>query len=143
MGNGPNEFTITLDSINDYEFRVRFDKDQFPELLMDEPPPLGGDKGPNAARFLAAAVGNCLSASLLFCTRKARVAIEGVHTEVKVSFARNEKGRVRIGRIDVTLDPRIDRSDPQAAERCLALFEEYCTVTASIRKGIEVAVTVR
>ena len=143
MADGPGGFTITLDNVNDYEFRVKFDKDQYPELWMDEPPPLGGDKAPNAGRLLAAAIGNCLSASLLFCTRKARVPIEGVHAEVKVSFARNEKGRVRIGKIDVVLDPRIDRSDPQAADRCLALFEEYCTVTASIRQGIDVAVTVK
>jgi len=50
-------FRISMDSIQDYRFRVRFDKEQYAELQMDEPPPLGGDSAPNASRILAAAVG--------------------------------------------------------------------------------------
>lgn len=50
---GPGHFTIALESIQDYEFRVKMDKEQFQELLMDEPPPLGKDRAPNASRFLA------------------------------------------------------------------------------------------
>jgi len=139
----PGHFTITLDRIQDYEFRVRMDKEQFQELLMDEPPPLGKDKAPNASRFLAAAVGNCLSASLLFCARKSRVDIESVHTEVTVHYARNEQGRIRIGKIDVQVEPRFAESDPAKMQRCLEIFEDYCVVTQSVRKGIDISVLVK
>jgi hypothetical protein len=58
---------------------------------MDEPEPLGEGTGPNAARVLAAAIGNCLSASLLFCLDKARVEVSVVRTKVTGSIVRNEK----------------------------------------------------
>ena len=44
-------FTIHLEHLQDYEYKVRFDWDQVPDLLVDEPPPLGGRAGPNASRL--------------------------------------------------------------------------------------------
>jgi uncharacterized OsmC-like protein len=139
----PAQFTITMDQIQDYQFRVTFDKEQFPMLLMDEPPPIGQDSAPNASRLLAAAVGNCLSASLLFSARKVRVGIEKIHATVKVWYTRNEKGRLRIGRIQVGIDPGFEAlADASRIERCLSLFEDYCVVTQSVRRGIDISVVV-
>ncbi len=139
----PSSFTITIDNISDYEFRVKLDKQQYADLLTDEPAPLGGDKAPNASRFLAAAVGNCLCASLVFCARKAHAPLRGVHSEVTLHYARNEKGRLRIGKIDVRMEPEFEGSEPGKAGRCLELFEDFCVVTQSVRKGIDVSVTVK
>lgn len=136
-------FSITLDQVQDYEFRVKFDKEQIEDLMTDEPPPLGRDKAPNASRLLAAAVGNCLSASLVFCARKARLNMQGLHTEVALQYARNEKGRLRVGQIDVEIEPKFDESQPDKAERCLGLFEDYCAVTQSVRGGIPISVSVK
>ena len=90
-----SSFSITLERVQDYEFLVKFDKAQFQELMLDEPPPLGRDSAPNASRMLAAAVGNCLSASLAFCAQKSRVQLHALNTRVDVKLARNEKGRLR------------------------------------------------
>ena len=136
-------FNISMDCVQDYRFHVRFDKERYADLQMDEPPPLGGDSGPNASRVLAAAVGNCLSASLLFCARKARANIEGLHTEVGVALARNENGRLRIRKIEVSIEPRLSTGDKGKVQRCLELFEDYCVVTQSIRDGVDVSVTVK
>ncbi len=81
-----------------YRFRVDLGAGE-QTLVMDEPPPLGEDAGPNAARMLAAAVGNCLSASLLFCLRRARVDVRAVRTTARASLVRNERGRLRVGEI--------------------------------------------
>jgi len=137
-----DEFAITVEQIEDYKFTVRFDKPQFPEYLLDEPAPVGQDTAPNASRLLSAAVGNCLSASLLFCARKAKVQLGPIRTVVRTEVRRNERGRLRIGRIEVRIDPRIPDAEKQKALRCLDLFEDYCVVTESVRQGIDVQVTV-
>ncbi len=143
MAETVNEFAISIDQIHDYEFRVRFDKEHIPELVADETAPLGGDAGPSPSRLLAAAIGNCLSASLLFCARKARADLSGIHTEVKVKIVRNENKRLRVGEVEVTIEPQLTDADREKAARCLDLFEDFCTVTQSIRAGIDVKVNVK
>lgn len=137
------EFTISIDQVQDFEFRVRFDNPQHAEMTVDEPAPLGKDAGPAASRLLAAAIGNCLSASLLMCARKSRVEMGLMHTRVSTRIERSEKGRLRIVGVDVELDPAIAVSDRQNAQRCLDLFEDYCTVTQSVREGFPIKVTVK
>ncbi len=143
MAEPVSEFTISIDQVRDYEFRVRFDKPPGAELIVDEPPPLGHDAGPNPSRLLAAAIGNCLAASLLFCVRKARANLESLHTEVKVEIVRNEAKRLRVGRVEVAIEVGLPETDKAAARRCLPLFEDFCTVTQSTRDGIDVQVRVK
>jgi organic hydroperoxide reductase OsmC/OhrA len=133
-------FNVEIERIDGYEFRVRFDKEHYPELVMDEPAPLGNDTAPNAARVLAAAIGNCLSASLAFCLSKAKVELQDLKSDVRVELVRNEAKRLRIGKVDVTLHPTLAK--PNALQGCLDIFEDFCIVTQSVRQGIDVHVHV-
>lgn len=137
-----DEVTVTMALQDGYRFLVDFQQEGVPGLLLDEPEPLGEGRGPNAARVLAAAVGNCLSASALFCLRKARVDVRGMRTTVRASLVRTERGRLRVGAIRVRIHPEVAAADLDRIDRCLALFEDYCVVTQSVREGLEVAVEV-
>lgn len=136
-----SRFTIRVEQIDGFEFRVKFDKEQFAPLLLDEPPPLGHDAAPNAARILAAAIGNCLSASLVFCLKKAGVIASSITADVGVEVVCNEARRLRIGNVNVTLHTTLPANHPALAS-CLATFEDFCMVTQSVRKGIEVNVQI-
>jgi len=125
-----------------YRFRVEFDVEGVSTLLVDEPKPIGEDSGPNATRLLSAAVGHCLSSSLLYCLRRARVNVKNLETTVKATVARNEEERLRVKNIDVQLNLSADEKDRARIPRCLEIFENYCTVTQSVRKGIEVKVNI-
>jgi uncharacterized OsmC-like protein len=140
----PHEgFTIHMEQLDAFEFKVKFDWENADELLMDEPEPMGGSKGPNATRLLAAAVANCLSASLVFCLTKARVDVKGVKSSVRAMLERNEQKRLRIGGLEVEIVlPDEVAASTRGMERCLGLFEDYCIVTASVRSGIDVGVRV-
>ena len=138
-----SEFTLEVEQTEDYAFQVRFDKEEFAPLTLDEPAPLGKESGPNASRILAAAVGHCLSASLLFCSRKGRIGIGPIHTRVRGQLARNERGRWRVAKLHVEIDAHFPEAEKQNALRCLDLFEDYCIVTQSVRQGIPVEVSVK
>jgi uncharacterized OsmC-like protein len=136
-----SRFSVRVEQIEGFEFRVKFDKEQFAPLLLDEPPPLGHDAAPNAARVLAAAIGNCLAASLVFCLKKAGIAASGVSADVDVEVVRNESRRLRVGKVNVTLHTNLPATDPSLMS-CLGTFEDFCIVTQSVRQGIDVAVHV-
>jgi uncharacterized OsmC-like protein len=135
-------FTVKLDLEDNYRFVTDFGQPGGIPFLLDEPEPLGEGLGPNAARVLAAAVGNCLSASALFCLRRARIDVHAMHTEVGATMARNEAGRLRIGNIRVRIEPEVAERDVSRMRRCLEIFEDYCIVTESVRRGIDVGVSV-
>lgn len=135
-------FSVSLELQDGYQFDVDFALAGVPSLRMDEPPPLGAGIGPNPARVLAASVGGCLSASLLFCLRKSRVNVKRLKATVQGRLVRNERGRLRVGAIAVKLDPEIEGEPKGRLDRCKELFEDFCLVTQSVRQGIDVEVEI-
>jgi len=134
------QLTVTMEQVGGFEFLVKFGEGM--ELLMDEPSPLGADKGPSASKVLSAAIGNCLSASLLFCLQKARVDTRGLKTIVTTNITRDEKKRMRVGSSHVRIDVDLDKEPRPKINTCIKLFEDFCVVTASVRRGIDVSVEV-
>jgi hypothetical protein len=55
---------------------------------------------------------------------------------------RNDKKRLRVGRIDVRITAGDELIESKKRDRCMALFEDFCVVTGSIRQGIPVGVEV-
>ena len=135
------QFKVTLVRRHGYEFLADFHEPGVSELTLDEPPPLGEGRGPNAVRVLAAAVGTCLSASLVSCLERAHVPVTDMDATVEGELTRNAQGRLRVKGLQVKLAPRVG-VDPSRLERCLGLFEDYCIVTQSVREGIDVKVEV-
>ncbi len=133
---------VTLTQERDYSFRVHFDGSEIPELLTDESAPLGHDAGPNPSRMLLAAVANCLTASLLFALQKFKNQPGQLTTRATATIGRNEKGRVRILGIEADIRLAEPISAHASSERLLAQFENFCTVTESVRGGIPVTVRV-
>lgn len=135
--------TVTLHQEQDFQFRVSFDGTAIPELLTDEAEPLGQGAGPSPALMLTTAIANCLSASLLFALRKFRNQPGPLVTVATTELRRNEQGRLRIGHVQVEIRLAEAAAAYGSLERLLAQFEDFCTVTESVRHGVEVSVSVR
>lgn len=135
-------FCVEVEQEKDYVFKIDFGIEGIEDLIMDEPEPVGGGTGPNAERLIAAAIGNCLSASLLFCLRKSKVEVSGMQAKVEGVVARNEEGRWRIRELNVELTPEIEGDKVKQLERCIVIFEQFCVASQSIRQGIPLNVKV-
>jgi uncharacterized OsmC-like protein len=132
---------VTLTQQQDYQFVVDFG-DGVPALTCDEPPPLGSGQGPSPMHLLAAAVGNCLSDSLLFALRKFKQAPEPLHCTVQAEVGRNPENRLRVLKMTATLRLGVPAAALEHLDRVLEQFEAFCTVTQSIRQGIPVELQV-
>lgn len=133
--------TVRLTQAQDYQFDIHFG-DGLPPLRSDEPPPLGQGEGPSPVQLLAAAVGNCLSASLLFALRKFKQAPEPIGTQVVAEIGRNAEGRLRVLSMTATLTLGVAAARLEHLDRVLATFEAYCTVTQSVGQGIPITTRV-
>ena len=133
--------TVRLTQAQDYQFDIHFGPG-VPVLRGDEPPPLGAGSGPSPSQLLAAAVGNCLSDSLLFALRKFKQAPEPITAEVAAEVGRNAEGRLRVLGMTATLTLGVPAAQLEHLDRVLGSFEGYCTVTQSVGVAIPIAVKV-
>jgi uncharacterized OsmC-like protein len=132
------EFKVSMEMVQGYQFRIDMDSAQ--EIFMDEPKPMGSGDYPNAGKFLAAAVGNCLCESLTYCVRRTRTEMLSLRAEVFSKMERNERGRLRITHIRVILHPEL--SDPSKLKLCQEIFEDFCIVSQSVKAGIPMDVEI-
>lgn len=134
-----NQFSVKMELLENYLFKVDFG--DFGDVLTDEPPPLGNGEGPNPARLVAAAVGNCLCASLLFALRKQKDNPGAIQATVSGHLERQD-GLWRIGGMEVVMQVDNPASLPHLPQ-ALEQFEAFCIVTQSIRSGIPITVNVQ
>ncbi|QPF74309.1 OsmC family protein [Roseateles sp. DAIF2] len=130
-----------LQQRSNHQFEARFEGVET-SLLSDEPPPLGQSAGPSPVQLLGTAVGTCLSNSLLFALRKFKQNPEPLSCELETTVGRNEQGRMRVLAIHARLRLGVPAASLAHLERVLEQFEDYCTVTQSVRAGIPVQVSV-
>ena len=133
--------SVTLSQQQDYRFDIHF-SEQIPVLVGDEPPPLGAGLGPSPVQLLCAAVGNCLSDSLLFALRKYKQAPEPLTCHIQAQVGRNDQGRTRVLSLEARLTLGVPAVQLAHLERVLGSFEDYCTVTQSVGQGIPIRVNV-
>lgn len=125
-----------------YQFLVDFGA-RLAAVLADEPPPIGDGAGPSPPQLLAAAVANCLSASLVFAFGKFREDPGRLTTTVTCEIDRNERNRLRVTAMKVAMKLGVAPESLGHLNRALAQFEDFCTVSQSIRAGIPYTLTVK
>ena len=132
---------VELTQQQDFRFTARFGG-TVPDLLVDEPAPIGEGMGPSPQQLLAAAVGSCLADSLLFALRKFKQKPEPISCAVETGVGRNAQGRLRVQTMKAVLTLGVPASSLERLDRVLDQFEAFCTVTQSVGAGISISVEV-
>ena len=133
--------TVELRQRSNYQFDIEF-SEGMAQLMSDEPAPLGEGKGPSPVQMLAASVGNCLSDSLFFALAKFKQKPEPIHTTVNALVGRNAEGRMRVLHMDAQIHLGVEASKLEHLDRALEQFQEFCTVTQSVGRGIPIHIRV-
>ena len=133
--------SVTITRQDNYKFLVDFGAG-LPASTADLAPPLGAGGGPSPEHLLSAAVANCLSASLVFAVRKFKEDPGEMTTTVVCKTGRNATNRLRVEELQVTM--RLSAAADSAAhlDRALAQFEDFCTVSQSVRSGIPINLSI-
>ena len=137
-----DQVSVTVTRQDKYRFLVDFGAG-LERAVADEPPPIGEGTGPSPPHFLAAAVANCLSASLVFAVAKFKGDPGAITTTATCQYGRNEHHRLRITGMSVAMTLGVAPDSLAHLDRALSEFEEFCTVSQSVRAGIPFTVTVK
>lgn len=135
---------VKVEQVSRYRFEVSYPGTPLRPITVDEGPPVGGGAGPDPVQALAGAVGHCLSATLFSTLERSRVRTTPIRTTVTVRFGRNANGRKRVARLEARVEcAPLEEGDRERFDRCVAIFEDYCTVTGSVREGVDVRTEVQ
>lgn len=132
---------ITLRQIENFRFETDFGAGM-PKLVSDEPPPLGTGTGPEPVALLLAAVASCMSSSFHFAMTKFRESPGRISTHASATVDRDETRRLRVQGIHVGIGFEASAGTISHLARILESFEQFCTVGASVARGIPIKVTV-
>ena len=136
------QVSVTVTREEKYKFLVDFGP-AIAKTIADEPAPLGEGAGPSPTQLLAAAIGNCLSASLLFANGKFKEDPGRLTTTVTCEVGRNDKNRLRVTGMEASITLGVAPESLSHLDRALAQFEDFCTVSQSVRTGIPFSVKVK
>jgi uncharacterized OsmC-like protein len=138
----PHEFPpvpVELVQVERYRFTVTYPGSTLGPQTVDEAPPVGAGGGPDPVQALAATLGHCLSSTLFNTLERAHVRSTPIRTTVTVTLGRNARGRKRVTGVEVRIAcAPLDEADRGRFQRGVAVFEDYCTVTGSVREGVPV-----
>ena len=139
-----DDVSVSITRQDKYRFLVDFGGSPgIGKMVADEAAPLGDGAGPSPSQLLAAAVANCLSSSLVFAHGKFHEDPGQLTATATCQFGRNENHRLRVTGMNIAITLGVAPEQLRHLDRALAQFEDFCTVSQSVRSGIPFTVTVK
>lgn len=135
------ENTVILRQIENFHFESDFG-DGLHKYSSDEPAPLGTGKGPAPVQLLLAAVGSCMSSSFHFAMGKFHEVSGPIMTIATATIGRDENKNLRVEAIEIAISFSQAAETISHLERIVGQFEQFCTVGASVARGIAIHVSV-
>jgi uncharacterized OsmC-like protein len=133
--------SVTLRQQQNFHFETEFGGG-LADYATDEPAPLGTGLGPSPVQMLLAAVGSCMSSSFHFAMTKFRETPGQIVTKTQAMVGRDAANHMRVLAIDVAISFATPAAGIGHMDRIAGQFEQFCTVGASVARGIPIHITV-
>lgn len=133
--------SVTLRQIQGFHFENAYGGG-LAAYATDEPAPLGTGLAPSPVQMLLSAVGACMSSSFHFAMTKFKENSGQIVTTATGTVARDENNRLRVQGIHVAISFAAAAASIGHMERIAGQFEQFCTVGASVARGIPIHITV-
>ncbi len=133
--------SITLRQVDNFQFSHSYGEN-LPALTSDEPPPLGAAAGPSPVQLLLSAVGACMSSSFHFAMHKFHEAPGPISTTATATVGRDETNRMRVQQLEIAIHFTAAAASISHLQKVLDQFESFCTVGATVARGIPTRVSV-
>jgi len=143
MSGEEKEYLVKVTRLGGYKFEIDFGLSNADKIIVDEDPPLGNNEGGDPSRLLAASMAHCTMSSLLFCMQKSRAEVDEMNGTARIKFGRDERKRLRIVGMELMIVVKVSQSDRAKLQRCIPLFQDFCTVTKSVERGIPVTTEIK
>lgn len=137
----PESSSVILRQIGNFHFESDFGGG-LSSYATDEPPPLGSGQGPSPTQMLLSAVGACMSSSLHFAMTKFHEEPGVITTTATATVDRDETNHLRVQAIAINISFANPASGIGHMARIAGQFEQFCTVGASVARGIPLHLTV-
>jgi len=137
---GTNKFKV--DSYLEEGMKVKVDNGRGHEITIDEPESFGGsDEGMNPVEITLASLAGCLSITSAFLANKMKIDINDLSIEVEgeIDEKAMSSAEVDSGFKEIRYNLRIDSdADEEKIKRLYQSIEEYCPVSDTLERAIEV-----
>ena len=137
---GTNRFKV--DSHLEEGMKVKVDNGRGHAITIDEPESFGGsDEGMNPVEITLASLAGCLSITSAFLANKMKIDINDLSIEVEgeINDKAMSSAEVDSGFKEIRYNLKIDSdADEEKIKRLYQSIEEYCPVSDTLERAIEV-----
>jgi uncharacterized OsmC-like protein len=132
---------VELKHKEDCQFDVRF-RTKEGDLLMDKPFQVGVGYGPEAVTMLTMSTTYCMTASLNYYLKKARVEPTTLRARGHVDMRLTEEKFRRVKGMEIDIRIEVTEKERKRLERALERFTDFCIISESIRGSFPITVRV-
>ena len=121
-------------------FKIEFQSDCMNDLTVDWLRVPIEKRGGEARRLLAASLAECMGSTVFFMLKYANVEFKDFRAVADVTTAKDEKGRVCVDKISLTMHVGIPKNGEtlKKVQRIKNLLNRGCLISRSLERGIKV-----
>jgi len=140
MSSLSSKVTIDIEWLGGEDFKIKFGSKSIDELIISRSRVPREEIGGEARELLAASIAECMSSTLLFYLKWAKIKLNGLRSTVEVITDKDEQGHYRVSMVNLNFNVEIprDKETLKKLERVKKILSRGCFISRSLERGVKV-----